>query len=130
VITHAFHKAHESVLRTFSTKTSRPSQHKKSHPAGSLSSSQLGGPPCMGYLSSFRLIAYTSHPERFYKRPEKEICMEYTVYSISFMRSSSQEFSRCYPAVLPSFSLSPIFFKLCLILHHIGNRFHKRTQLS
>jgi hypothetical protein len=49
---------------------------------------------------SFRLIAYNSHPERFYKLPEKQIYMEFTVHSMSFMRSSSQEFSRCFFAVL------------------------------
>jgi hypothetical protein len=82
-------KAHDGVLCTFSTRTSakaagfarssqlsssrpgqavrsvreggmdRPSQHK-SHPAGSLSSSQPGGPPCWVISLAFGLIGNLS----------------------------------------------------------------------
>jgi hypothetical protein len=52
----------------------------KSHSVGSLSFSQIGGPPCWVISLAFRLITYNSHQERFYQQPEKQIL--YQVYII------------------------------------------------
>jgi hypothetical protein len=80
--------AHDGVLCTFSVSPGQGQvvwsvHHVQSHPAGSLSSSQLGGPPCWASPLPFGLIVSDPHTsestDRYYGNRCVQLLLELSI---------------------------------------------------